>query len=316
MNILAADKLDASAQTALEAAGFTVSLCKGLAPDNLPGQAATAEVLIVRSTLVPKELLPGLPSLKLILRAGAGTDTIDVAAARARGIQVSNTPGKNADAVAEMALGLLLAADRKIVEGTAALRQGLWTKGALGQGMGLKGRTLGIIGLGSVGKALARKAQGLDMRVLAWSRSLTPEAAARSGVTYVSDPEELARAADAVSIHVASTGDTRDMIGAAFFAAMKAGALFVNTSRGEVVDRSALADAIRSKGLRAGLDVFAGEPKVSEAPFGDKELAGLVACTPHLGASTDQAAEAVAQEVIRIALVFRDTGVAPNAVDK
>jgi D-3-phosphoglycerate dehydrogenase / 2-oxoglutarate reductase len=316
MNILAADKLDASALQALEEAGFTVSQCSGLDPDSLPAQAASAEILIVRSTLVPKGLLAGLPALKLILRAGAGTDTIDVAAAGARGIQVSNTPGRNADAVAEMALGLLLAADRRIMEGTAALRQGLWNKGALGQGMGLKGRTLGIIGLGSVGKAMARKAQGLEMRVLAWSRSLTPEAAAQSGVMFAASPEELARAADAVSVHVASTGETRNLIGPAFFAAMKTGALFVNTSRGEVVDGNALAAAIGSKGLRAGLDVFAGEPKVSEAPFADKELAGLVTCTPHLGASTDQAAEAVAREVVRIVLAFRDTGIAPNAVRK
>lgn len=314
MQVLAADKLDASALKALEEAGFTVSQCKGLAPGNLPAQAAGAEILIVRSTLVPKELLPGLPNLKLILRAGAGTDTIDVAAAGARGIQVSNTPGKNADAVAEMALALLLAADRRIVEGTSALRRGQWNKGALGQGMGLKGRTLGIIGLGSVGKAMARMAQGLDMRVLAWSRSLTPENAAGSGVTFAAGTEELARAADAISVHVASTEETRNLIGAAFFAAMKPGALFINTSRGEVVDRNALADAIRSKGLRAGLDVFPGEPTVPEAPFGDQELAGIATCTPHLGASTDQAAEAVAQEVVRIALVFRDTGAAPNAV--
>lgn len=316
MKVLAADKLDASALAALEGAGFSVSHCKGLAPGNLPGQAATAEILIVRSTSVPKDLLPGLPVLKLIVRAGAGTDTIDVAAALARGIQVSNTPGRNADAVAEMALGLMLAADRRIMEGTAALRQGKWNKGVLGQGMGLKGRTLGIIGLGSVGKAMARKAQGLEMRVLAWSRSLTPEVAVQYGVTCAADPEELARASDAVSIHVASTGETRNLIGAEFFAAMKPGALFVNTSRGEVVDRNALTAAIRSKGLRAGLDVFTGEPKVSEAPFEDTELAELVACTPHLGASTDQAAEAVAEEVVRIALVFRETGIAPNVVGK
>jgi D-3-phosphoglycerate dehydrogenase len=314
MNVLSADKLDASALAGLQAAGFRVSQCKGLAPGNLPPEAAQAEILIVRSTLVPAALLPGLPALKLILRAGAGTDTIDAAAAAARGIQVSNTPGKNADAVAEMALGLMLAADRRIAEGTLALRQGRWIKGALGQGMGLTGRTLGIVGLGAVGRALARKARGLEMRVLAWSRSLTAEAAARAGVEFVPGPEELARACDAISIHVASTGETRNLIGAAFFAAMKPGALFVNTSRGEVVDRNALVEAIRSKGLRAGLDVFAGEPKVPEAPFGDAELAALAACTPHLGASTDQAAEAVAEEVVRIAVAFRETGDAPNAI--
>jgi D-3-phosphoglycerate dehydrogenase len=314
MNILAADKLDASALKGLEAAGFIVTPCKGLAVDVLPAAAANAEILIVRSTLVPAAILPGFPSLKLILRAGAGTDTIDVAAASARGIQVSNTPGRNADAVAEMALGLLLAADRRIAEGAWALRQGKWTKGALGQGMGLKGRTLGIAGLGAVGRALARMALGLDMRVIAWSPRLTLEAAKQSGADLAASLNELARRSDAVSLHIASNAETRNLIGPAFFAAMKPGSLFVNTARGEVVDRAALVDAIRTKGLRAGLDVFAGEPKVAEADFGDAELAQLVVGTPHLGASTDQAAEAVAAEVVRIAKEFRATGSAPNAV--
>jgi D-3-phosphoglycerate dehydrogenase / 2-oxoglutarate reductase len=314
MNILSADKLDPQAIKGLEASGFKVGQCKGLVAGNLPPEAAGAEILIVRSTLVPKDILPGMPALKLIIRAGAGTDTIDVKAAAARGIQVSNTPGKNADAVAEMALGLLLAADRKIAEGTQALRQGKWAKGALGQGMGLKGRTLGLAGFGAVARSMARNAKGLDMKVIAWSRSLTAESAAEAGVGYAADLGALARVSDAVSIHVASTPETRNLIGADFFAALKPGALFVNTSRGEVVDRASLFDAIRTRGLRAGLDVFAGEPKVQEAAFEDAELAALCACTPHLGASTDQAAEAVAEEVVRIAVEFEKTGTAPNTV--
>ncbi|HKP96191.1 MAG TPA: NAD(P)-dependent oxidoreductase [Fibrobacteria bacterium] len=314
MLAFSADKLDGLALRGLEAAGFTVIQGQGLPPGSLPGQAPAAEILIVRSTPVPGDILPQLPALKLILRAGAGTDTIDVAAARARGIQVSNTPGKNADAVAELALGLLLAADRKIVEGTWALRQGDWIKGALGQGMGLTGRTLGVVGFGAAGRAMAAKARGIGMNVVAWSRGLTPESAAEAGIARAEDPEDLARRSDAVSLHIASTGDTRNLIGTSFFAALKPGALFVNTSRGEVVDRSALMQAIRGKGLRVGLDVFAGEPKAPEAPFADVELASLSACTPHLGASTDQASEAVALEVVRIAVAFRETGIAPNAV--
>jgi len=208
---------------------------------------------------------------------------------------------------------LLLAVDRRIAEGTIALRQGRWTKGALGQGMGLKGRLLGIAGFGAVGRAMARKAQGLEMQVVAWSRSLTPQAAAAAGIGYAASLIELAKVSDAVSIHVASTPETRNLCATDFFSALKPGALFVNTSRGEVVDRAALLDAIRSRSLRVGLDVFAGEPKVAEAPFTDTELAALSACTPHLGASTDQAAEAVAREVVRIAMVYRDTGNAPNS---
>ncbi|MDB5105549.1 MAG: hydroxyacid dehydrogenase [Fibrobacteres bacterium] len=314
VKVLAADKLDASALKGLEAAGFLVSQCKALAPGNLPADAAASEILIVRSTLVPKELLPGLPVLKLIIRAGAGTDTIDVKAAAVRGIQVSNTPGRNADAVAEMALGLMLAADRRIPEATFALRSGKWAKGALGQGLGLKGRTLGIVGLGAVGRAMARKAQGLEMRVIAWSRSLTREAADWAGVEFAETLLDLAKTSDAVSLHVASTGDTRNLIAGPFFTALRPGALFVNTSRGEVVDRASLLEAIRTKGLRVGLDVFAGEPKVPEADFADKELASFAVCAPHLGASTDQAAEAVAEEVVRIAVEFRSTGIAPNSV--
>jgi D-3-phosphoglycerate dehydrogenase len=304
MKILVADKLDPAALAALREQGFEVFSAQGLGSP-MP-ESASAEILVVRSTPVAASQLPSLPALKLIIRAGSGVDTIDVAAAAARGIQVANCPGKNADAVAEMALALLLAADRRLPEATATLRQGQWKKAALGQGMGLKGRTLGILGFGAVGRAMARKALGLEMKVVAASRSLTPEAARAAGVAHAASPVELARASDAVSLHVASVPETRNFIGAEFFATLKPGALFVNTSRGEVVDRAALIDAIRNRGLRAGLDVFAGEPKTGEAPFNDAELAALCVCSPHLGASTDQAAEAVAAEVVRLAVAFRD----------
>jgi D-3-phosphoglycerate dehydrogenase len=180
--------------------------------------------------------------------------------------------------------------------------------------MGLMGRTLGLVGLGAVGHAMARNAKGLGMKVSAWSDHLTPALAAEAGVGFAASLLDLARGVDAVSVHVASNAATRGLLGREFFAALRPGALFVNTARGEVVDREALVSAIRDKGLRAGLDVFAGEPKVGEAPFADLELAGLCVCTPHVGASTDQAAEAVADEVVRIARVFRETGQAPNAV--
>lgn len=311
--VLAADKLDAQALDGLKKAGYGVIQGRGL-EGPLPEGAERASILLVRSTKVTAASLSAFPELKLVIRAGAGVDTIDVAAAEARGVQVSNTPGRNADAVAEMALALLLAADRRLVEGTQALRSGRWTKGALGQGRGLRGRSLGILGLGAVGKAMARNAKGLGMEVVAWSRSLTPEAALEEGVGHAADPLSLARASDAVSVHLASTAATREFIGRDFFAAMKPGALFVNTARGEVLDRAALVEAIRGKGLRAGLDVFAGEPKAPEAAFDDVELASLCVCAPHLGASTDQAAEAVAAETVRIVEVFRDTGNAPNRV--
>lgn len=311
--ILAADKLDKEALEGLGRLGYTVVQSKGLGA-GMPAAGADAEILVVRSTPVPGSVLSGFPSLKLIIRAGAGVDTIDLPAAASRGIQVSNTPGRNADAVAEMAMALLLAADRNLTEATRTLREGRWAKGSLGQGRGLHGRMLGVAGLGAVGRSMARNALGLGMRVAAWSPSLVPERARDLGVDFAASLAELAGMSDAVSVHVASIPGTRGLFDADFFSAMKPGALFVNTARGEVVDRAALVEAIRSKGIRAGLDVFAGEPKTPEAPFADVELASLCVCSPHLGASTDQAAEAVASEVVRIAQVFRDTGVAPNAV--
>lgn len=302
MRILVADKLEERALKDLKDAGFDLAASKGLAAD------ARAEILVVRSTPVTAARLPELPALKLIIRAGSGVDTIDLAAARARGVAVANCPGRNADAVAEMALALLLAADRRLIDASATLRRGEWKKAALGQGMGLKGRTLGLAGFGAVGRAMARKALGLEMKVVAWSRSLTSEAARAAGVERAGSLLDLARVCDAVSVHVASVAETRNLIGAAFFSALRAGALFVNTARGEIVDRAALVDAIRTRGVRVGLDVFAGEPKTGEAPFTDAELASLCVCSPHLGASTDQAAEAVAAEVVRLCLAFRDGG--------
>src|SRR4051812_629125 len=254
MRILIADKLDARAMGALKDLGFSIDECRGLSPGALPATAAAAEILVVRSTQVPGALLTAFPALRLIIRAGAGTDTIDVAAASARGIQVSNTPGRNADAVAEIALGLLLAADRHIADATRDLRAGQWTKAALGQGRGLMGRTLGLVGLGSVGHAMARNAKGLGMKVKAWSDHLTPALAAEAGVEFAPSLLEMAGAVDGVSVHVASTPATRGLLGREFFSALRPGALFVNTARGEVVDRDALLEAIRGRGLRAGLD--------------------------------------------------------------
>ncbi|MDP6442961.1 MAG: NAD(P)-dependent oxidoreductase, partial [Pirellulaceae bacterium] len=153
------------------------------------------------------------------------------------------------------------------------------------------------------------------MRVLAWSRSLTPARAEQLGVEFVASPLELATRCDAVSVHLAAAPETRQMIDAEFLAALPAGGVLINTSRGDIVDVDALRDAISDKGLRVGLDVFADEPTGGSAPFADTELAGMVTCSPHIGASTDQAAEAIAAEVVRIVEVFRATGRPPNTVN-
>ena len=271
--------------------------------------------LVVRSTKVSEAMLEA-GALKLVVRAGAGYNTIDVAAASRRGIYVSNCPGKNSIAVAELAFALILALDRRIADNVAALRQGQWNKKEFSRARGLYGRTLGLVGTGQIGQEVIRRARGFGMPCVAWSRSLTVERAEELGVERKESLADVARAADIVSVHLALKPDTRGLIGADFFAAMREGAYFINTSRGEVVDQGALLMAMRTRGIRAGLDVFAAEPASASGEFTDEiarepHLYG----THHIGASTDQAQEAIAAETVRIIRAFKETGKVPNVVN-
>lgn len=316
MKILIADKMSKTAISSLEALGHQVVSNPDLKAEDLPGAIGDAEVLIVRSTKVLAATIEAGKNLSLIIRAGAGVNTIDLAKASECGVYVTNCPGKNTEAVAELAIGLLIAADRRIPDATADLRAGKWRKKEYGKAAGLKGRTLGILGTGNIGKAVIRRAQALEMNVVAWSRSLTPEKAAELGVGFCATPLDVAKAADAVSLHLAAKPETKGLVNAEFLAAMKDGAILVNTARGEVVDWAALADAIAAKKLRVATDVYAGEPAGGEAPFEQTDLAAtFAACTPHVGASTDQASEAIAQEAVRIVKVFQETGTPPNVVN-
>lgn len=315
MKVLIADKLSTHAVAALKQLGLDVSAPEGLKADALAAAAADADILVVRSMKVTAAVIEAAPRLSLIVRAGAGVDTIDLAAASNRGIYVANCPGKNTEAVAELAIGLLIAADRRIVDATAAMRTGRWQKKEFGRSRGLAGRTLGLLGFGAIAQAVAVRAAALDIRVIAHSRSLTPAAAEAAGVGYADSPLALAAASDAVSIHIAYTPETKHLVGVEFLNAMKQGAILVNTSRGAIVDTAALSEAIGAKGLRVGLDVFESEPVGGEADWTDRELAQIVTCTPHIGASTDQAAEAVATEVVRIIERFIAAGHPPGAVN-
>ncbi|MBN2021362.1 MAG: hypothetical protein JW809_01080 [Pirellulales bacterium] len=315
MKVLIADKLSAATVTALEKLGLEVSVQPDLTAEALPQAIGDTNILVVRSTKVIAATFEAGKDLSLVIRAGAGVNTIDLAAASTRGVYVANCPGKNTAAVAELAVGLLIAADRRIVDATTALRNGSWRKKEFGKARGLKGRTLGILGFGAIGQAVAQRAAGLEMEVIAWSRSLTPQLAEEQSVGYADTPEMLAAESDAVSVHLAMTPDTKHMVNKAFLDAMKPGAILINTSRGELVDSEALKAAIAEKGLRVGMDVFENEPAPGEAPFDQTELAGLVTATPHVGASTDQAAEAIADEVVRIVDVFLKSGHPPGTVN-
>jgi D-3-phosphoglycerate dehydrogenase / 2-oxoglutarate reductase len=219
--------------------------------------------------------------------------------------------------VAELVLALLLSMDRRIPDQATDLRNGKWGKGEYSKARGLYGRTLGIVGLGQIGREVAARAQAFGMKVIAWSRSFTHEEADRLGIAYAQTPLEVARLSDALSVNVAATADTRNLVNAEFLAAMRPGAYLINTSRGSVVDEAALEKAVREKGIRAGLDVFQNEPAGSSGEFGNGivQVPGVYG-THHVGASTEQAQVAIAHEVIRIVQAFRDTGEVPNVVNR
>ena len=317
MRILLADEFEQSGRDALASLGCEVRFEPKLKDETLVTAVGQfhPDVLVVRSTKVPEAVLAAGP-LKLVVRAGAGYNTIDVAAASRRGIYVSNCPGKNSIAVAELAFGHLLSLDRLIADNVASLREGKWNKSGFSKARGVFGRTLGLIGVGQIGREMIGRAKAFGLHVIAWSRSLDEGKAASLGVERKGSPAEVAAAADIVSVHLALNGQTKGLIGADFFAAMRTGATFINTSRAEVVDQAALARAIREKGIRAGLDVFAQEPAGGAGEFADEivKLPGVYG-THHIGASTEQAQEAIAAETVRIIRIFKDSGKVPNVVN-
>jgi D-3-phosphoglycerate dehydrogenase len=315
MKILIADKLSPKAILALEKKGANITSNPNLKAEELSEAINNANILIVRSTKVFSETIEAGKSLELIIRAGAGVNNIDLEKASSSGVYVANCPGKNSDAVAELALGHIIACDRRIVDASLDLRSGNWKKKAYQNAAGLKGRTLGIIGLGSIGRALAKLAKGLNMRVIAWSRSLTPDKADKLDLVYCESIDEVAANADVISVHLAVTPDTKHLLNTKFFNKMKDEAIFVNTSRGEIVDTAALHKAIDEKTLRVGLDVFENEPGSGLAEFDQTDLAGSITCTPHIAASTNQASEAIADEVVRIVDSLIKTGKPINAVN-
>ncbi len=317
MRVLVADKFEQSGRDGLQALGCDVSYYPDAKDESLIEaiRQESPDVLVVRGTKVTEPMLAA-SQIKLVVRAGAGYNTIDVAAASRRGIYVSNCPGKNSIAVAELAFGLILALDRRIADNVITLRRGEWNKKEFSKARGLFGRTLGLVGVGKIGQEMIPRARAFGMPVVAWSRSLTPEKAIAMGVEYKATPEDVARSADVISVHVALNPDTKGFLGAQFFEAMREGAYFINTARGEVVDQSALVNAMRNRGIRAGLDVYAAEPTSGTGEFSDEirneqNLYG----THHVGASTDQAQEAIAAETVRIVREFKETGKVPNVVN-
>ena len=337
MKVLIADKFEKSGLDGLQKLNCEVLYQPDLKDATLAEALAStkADVLVVRSTKVTEPILAA-GFLSLVIRAGAGYDTIDMAAASRRGIYVSNCPGRNSIAVAELAFGLILSLDRRIPDNVAELRAGKWNKKEFSKARGLYGRTLGLLGFGSIGQEMAKRAQAFGMNLTVWSeigvevdRSGLPvdlpllvKLRPSSGypiephVEVMNTPAEVAERCDILSVHVALNDKTRGLINADVFSRMKQGAYFVNTARGEVVDYKALEVAVKEKNIRVALDVYAKEPATPTADFAD-DLMSLpnVYGTHHIGASTDQAQEAIAAETVRIVQIYKQTGRVPNVVN-
>lgn len=312
--VLVSDKLSPQGLAVLQAAPsvLSVDVRVGLDPAALLQTIPEYEGLVIRSaTKVTPAVLAAAGRLKVVGRAGIGVDNVDLAAASARGVKVMNTPDGNVVTTAEHALALMFAVARKIPQATASMRAGAWEKTKF-QGRELFGKTIGIIGLGNIGRIVADRARGLRMRVIATDPWVTPRKGQEVGVEMV-DLDTLLATADVVTLHVPAVDWTKGILGAANVAKLKKGAILINAARGGLVDERAVAEAVRSGQLYgAAFDVFAEEPLAKDSPlFGVDNIV----LTPHLGASTDEAQDIVAVMVAEQVVEYFRTGKARNVVN-
>ncbi len=309
MKILFADKFPEHALDQLQSLGHSWDYEPDLTADELPASIAGYDALVVRSTRVDGPVIDAADALRIVIRAGAGTNTIDKDAAATRNIRVCNVPGRNALAVAELTMGLLLAIDRNIPDNVADLRAGRWNKKKYSVAHGLHGRNIGIVGLGAIGLAVAEIAAAFGMHVHVIGKSgRSGEAIGRLsaiGAVDVDSLEELASRCDVLSFHVPASSETRGIVNGELLDRLAPGSIILNTARGDIVDEAALIGAMDAKGIRAGLDVYQDEPTGGEGEF-DSTLGQHpnVYGTHHIGASTTQAQNAVAEGVVEIIDAF------------
>ena len=320
MRLLIADKLHPRAIEELRSLPLEVVYEPELTKESLEKSLQGVGVLIVRSTEVTAAAIENSRQLNLIVRAGASFNTIDVRAASKRGIYVANCPGKNASAVAELVLGLILSLDRRIPDAVASLRAGKWERQEFGKAEGLHGKTLGIAGLGAIGREVAQRARCLGLNIVAWSRSLSPGRAADLGIGYATSIEDLASKSHILSLHLALVERTRQIVNRRVIGLLQDRGMLINTARADLVDTAALLEAVEKRGLRVGLDVFPEEPRGSRTfdasqVFHTYTSGGIVYGTPHIAAATDQAQLAIASETVRIIRSFLLEANVPNVVN-
>ncbi len=305
MKILIADSFPEIHRHSLGKAGHLITFEPALDEHSLAEAIADHEVLIVRSTKVTAATLESGSNLKLVVRAGAGTNTIDKPSARELGVNVCNVPGANAAAVAELAMGLIISIDRQIPANVQDLKNHTWNKKKYAQARGLYGRKLGILGVGAIGLAVADRARAFGMEVFAVEKKGRAASAEKrihdAGIQQVATTEELLALCDIISLHLPANDATTGMVNAEFLRHMKHGAILINTSRGELIDEQALIEAMDNKEIRAGVDVYNNEPGAADDTFHSSLATHARVCgTHHIGASTEQAQDAVASGVLDV----------------
>lgn len=284
-----------------------------LGEKDLPEAAKDVDILIVRSTVVSEETILSSNKLNLIIRAGSGVNNIAISAANKKGVYVTNCPGMNAVAVAELAIGLMIALDRFIPDNVIDFRNGVWNKDKYSKGLGLKGKTLGVIGVGNIGKEVAKRALAFDMNV--YGKDITRIEGVQ--IKDFSEMDQLLPLCDVISIHLPATPQTKGLFNKQMFSYMKNGAYLINTSRHDVIVEDDLLEAVKEKNLRVALDVFKGEPEGKSGEVKSKlQDNPNIYVTHHIGASTEQAQDAVAEETVNIIKHYVHSGVIDHWVNR
>ena len=317
MKILVACELPQAALDSLGALAAEVVYRPEATATGLRELVSDAGILIVGSTRVSAETISRAPALQMIVHAGPGPGDLAVEEASAQGILVTDCPDQHAAAIAELALALILALDRRIVDNTLALRDGRWNRSEFADARGLKCRTLGILGYGSVGRLVARRAAAFDMHVVAWSPTLAPAGTVEPGIELCNWPRELARKSDIVVVHAVDDEEPATLVDAEFLQSLPEGAYLVHVGHPGAVDEVALAEAIPRRHLRVALDVFANEPAGDQGRFRCRlcDVPGVVIGTQHIGPLTEQARQATADEVVRIVRAFIVSGEVPRCLN-
>jgi D-3-phosphoglycerate dehydrogenase len=313
VKVLVADKFPEQYINEMKELNLDVTYSPKLGENDLPGEIKDTDILVVRSTKVNAKTIESANNLNLIIRAGAGVNNINISAANQKGIYVANCPGMNSVAVAELTMGLMISLDRRIPDNVMDFKNGKWNKGEYSKAQGLKGKTLGIIGYGAIGREVAKRAIAFDMKVYAKDISRIEG----EMVKDFSEMDQLVPMCDILTIHLPATSETKGLFNKEMFGYIKNNALLINTSRPDVIDEDALFEAIKEKNIRVALDVFKGEPEVKTGEVKSSlQDNPNIYVTHHIGASTEQAQNAVAAETVRIIKEYTSSGIIAHWVNR